>query len=106
MARFILACMLSVAMLPSLARPAAAQISPGEQVTLRDTLEKGLRARTGRERQYIGRVVALVDQEVLSRELVLAVFSKARSRYPDVPLPWFRFALAELAAKKGVQIPF
>jgi hypothetical protein len=106
MARFILAGILSLAVLPSLVRPAAAEISPGEQITLRDTLEKGLRARTDRDRQYIGRVITLIDQQVLSRDLVLAVFSKARQHNPRVPLVPFRFMLGALAAKKGVEIPY
>ena len=106
MARWLLALLLSLAAMPSWGPAGLAQISPGERVSLRDTLEKGLRARTDRDRQYIGRVIALIDQQVLSRDLVLSVFQKARFRNPDVPLVWFRFALAKLAAEKGVEIPY
>ena len=62
--------------------------------------------RTDRDRAYIGRVVALVDDQVLSRDLVLSVFQKARQRHPRVPLVPFRFMLAALAAEKGVEIPY
>jgi hypothetical protein len=106
MARWVLALLLSLIVLPSVAPPGLAQIAPGERITLRDTLEKGLRARTDRDRQYIGRVIALIDQNVLSRDLVLTVFQKARAHNPRVPLVWFRFALAKLAAEKGVEIPY
>jgi hypothetical protein len=106
MARWLLVVLLSLAAMPILPAPAQAQLSPGEQISLRETLEKGLRVRTDRERQYIGRVVALIDQGVLPKDLVLSVFQKARFKNRDVPIVWFRFALAKLAAEKGVEIPF
>jgi len=106
MARWILALLLSLAAMPPLGSMGLAQLPPGERITLRDTLEKGLRARTDRDRQYLGRVITLIDQQVLSRDRVLSVFQKARVQNSRVPLVWFRFALAKLAAEKGVEIPY
>ncbi len=105
MARWLIV-LLALAAMPLAAPASLAQVSPGERISLRETLEKGLRARTDRDRAYIGRVVALVDEGVLSRDLVLSVFQKARQRHPRVPLVPFRFMLAALAAEKGVEIPF
>ncbi len=106
MARWILALLLSLAAMLLVGARAQAQVSPGERISFRETLEKGLRVRTDRERQYIGRVIALVEEQVLSRALVLSVFQKARQRHPRVPMVPFRFMLAALAAEKGVEIPF
>ena len=106
MARWLIAMLLSAPLVALLAPAAAAQITAGERITLRDTLEKGLKARTDRDRQYLGRVVTLVDQRVLSRDLVLTVFEKARQKNARVPLVPFRFMLAALTAKQGVEIPY
>src|SRR5437667_10357571 len=106
MARWVALPLVSLALAASLAPAAPAQLSPGERITFRDTLEKGLKARTDRDRQYLGRVVTLVDQKTLSRELVLTVFEKARQKNARVPRVPFRFMLAALAGEKGVQIPY
>src|SRR5947207_5193552 len=106
MARGVVVLLLSLALAASLAPLATAQLSPGERITFRDTLEKGLKARTDRDRQYLGRVVALVDQKTLSRELVLTLFEKARHQNSRVPLVPFRFMLAAVTAKKGFDIPY
>jgi hypothetical protein len=106
MVRWLIAMLLWASFAPLLAPLAKAEITPGERITLRDTLEKGLKARTDRDRQYVGRVVALVDQKVLSRDLVLSVFEKARQKNARVPLVPFRFMLAAVTAKQGVEIPY
>jgi len=106
MGRWVFSLLFLLAAAAMLPPSAAAQIAPGERVSLRETLEKGLRVRTDRERQYIARVLDLVERKVLPRELVLTVFQKARNRNPRVPLVYFREMLAILAAQKGVQIPF
>jgi hypothetical protein len=104
--RWIIPLLWCAALAASLAPPARAQITPGERITLRDTLEKGLKARTDRDRQYLGRVVTLVDQNVIERRLVLTLFDKARAQNSRVPLVPFRFMLAAVTAKKGIEIPY
>jgi hypothetical protein len=106
MARWIITLLLSAALAASLSPAACAEITAGERITLRDTLEKGLKARIDRDRQYLGRVVALVDQSVLSQQLVLTVFQKARQQNARVPLVPFRFMLAAITAKQGFDIPY
>jgi hypothetical protein len=106
MTRWLLVLLLLYASTAQQAPLAVAAISPGERLSLRDTLEKGLRVHTDRERQYIARVIDLIDSEALSKGLVLTVFQKARQRNPRVPFVYFRPMLDILAAKQGVEIPF
>lgn len=84
----------------------AANPPSAQQITFRETLEKGLRVRLERDRQYVGRVAALVEQGTLPRELVLTIFQKARLRNSRVPTVYFRQALTIVAAQRGVQIPY
>ena len=80
-------------------------LTAAEEPSLKDTLEKGLRARRPVEFQFIAQVVTLVDQGQLPRKLVLGTFHYARKKgNPKYPFPYFQQALILRAAKIGVQI--
>jgi len=80
-------------------RTSAAQAIPD----LKDTLEKGLKARLPREFAFIGLVVAKVESGELPLKVVLGTFKWARRKRP-YPFPYFEFALRRLAAKLGVDL--
>jgi len=86
--------------------PAAAQISPGERISLRETLEKGLRARNDRDRQFVGRVIDLVDRQIFSRELVLILMQQARQRHARVPMVYFVRLVNVMAKEKNLEVPY
>ena len=73
------------------------------EASLKDQLEKGLRARRPEEFAFIGRVVALVDDGKLPVKLVRGTFGWARRKKP-YPFPYFERALKLRAAKIGVVV--
>lgn len=76
-----------------------------EEPSLKDTLEKGLKARLPTEFAFINRVVTLVDQGRLPRKLVLGTFDYARKKgHPKYPFPRFQRAMILRAAKIGVRL--
>ena len=77
------------------------------RASLKETLEKGLRARRPEEFQYVARVAELVDQKELPLDLVMSTFQWARqkSKHTNFPLPYFARGLRERAAKLGLQAP-
>lgn len=84
----------------------AAQVSDsGAQVaSLKDQLEKGLRARRSVEFQFVNRVAQLVDQGRLSKEFVQGCFSWTLRKYRDRKaslVPYFEQVLRQRAAKDG-----
>lgn len=79
--------------------------SGADQVAnLKDTLEKGLKARRPEEFQFIARVVKLVEEGQLPLPLVLGTFKWARSRSSHIPYPYFKRGLQERAARIGVRV--
>ncbi len=87
------------------ARPAlSGSPDPVTGLTLRETLEKGLKARRPVEFQYLARITRMVDRGQLSEPLVRSTFGWARHR-PERPLQQFQFALYERAKKQGVTVP-
>jgi hypothetical protein len=77
----------------------------GEPVaSLRDQLEKGLRARRPVEVQFVRRVAQLVDQRQLSLELVQGTFSWTVKKYRTKKylVPHFEQVLRQRAAKEGI----
>ncbi|MCO6454116.1 MAG: hypothetical protein J5I93_02270 [Pirellulaceae bacterium] len=79
--------------------------SGADQVAnLKDTLEKGLKARRPEEFRFIARVVKLVEEDRLPLPLVLGTFKWARSRSSHVPYPYFKRGLEERAARIGVRV--
>ncbi|MBI1899948.1 MAG: hypothetical protein HYS13_02385 [Planctomycetia bacterium] len=76
----------------------------GRAVTLRDTLENGLRASLPAEKKFIGRVVVLVDRGKLKEDLVKAIFERARQRDFRHPFPYFKVMMTTVANKEGVPL--
>lgn len=72
--------------------------------SLKDTLEKGLRARRPVEFDFIDNVVFLVQKDVLSRQLVMSCFEYARRRDRNQPFRYFAPALRIQAKKLGVDL--
>jgi hypothetical protein len=82
--------------------PAGDSIAQGE-ATLKDVLEKVLRARRPEEFAFIARVVLLVDQQVLPLEMVQGTFNWARKK-PRHPFQYFEQALRVRAKEIGVEL--
>lgn len=74
-------------------------------VPLEDQLKNGLRVTTPGQQQYIRTVVAYVDHGQLPRAMVNLIYEWALKRNPDVPFPYFQYALRVLARKRGIHIP-
>lgn len=90
--------------------PVEAQAPPSGVTTrpsLKDTLEKGLRARRPEEFQYLARVVQKVERQELPLELVMSTFQWARqkTKHANFPFPYFVRALRERAARLGLEAP-
>ncbi|GIW97923.1 MAG: hypothetical protein KatS3mg111_1256 [Pirellulaceae bacterium] len=83
----------------------AEQLTDRNVVSLEDQLVKGLRVVRPDQKLWLKRVVLLVDQKKLPRAMVNVVFKWARQRNPDVPFPYFQFAMRELAKRRGIQLP-
>ena len=77
--------------------------SNAKVASLRDQLEKGLKARRKIEFQFVGHVVQLVDQGRLDRKLVLGTFTFVTKKYRDRKylVPIFEQALRKRAAAEG-----
>ena len=84
------------------ARPTQAQ----NVADLQQQLESGLKARRPVEFAFIRRVVVFVQAELLSEDLVKAVFNWARkkARFKKYPYPYFERAMREEARKRGVPL--
>lgn len=83
------------------------QTARSQEPSLKDTLEKGLKARRPSEFQFIKTVVDMVNAKKLPADMVLAVFHYVRKkkRFKTGLVPYFAAALRQEAAKKGIKIP-
>jgi hypothetical protein len=86
----------------------AAQSSTAQQATaggptLKETLEKGLKARRPSEFAFIEHVVNKVENGQIPVTLVTSTFLWAR-RHPGVPFPYFERGLRERAKKAGISL--
>ncbi len=72
--------------------------------TLKDALEKGLRARRPVEFAFVAQVVAAVEMGVLPLDVVNSAFLWARQTHPRLPFPYFQRALIVLAARRGIRL--
>lgn len=72
--------------------------------SLRDTLVNGLRATRDDQKRFIEHIVELVDDKKLPVSLVYAAFRWARKNRSDYPFPYFKYAIRELAKRKGIPI--
>jgi len=75
-------------------------------VSLKDILEKGLRAYRPTDFTYLAKVVGLVNTGKLTRRFVLGTFHYTRRKYrfKRYLVPYFQRALTLRAAKIGVSI--
>lgn len=99
--------LVGLALLCSALAPVAAnsgERDPVTGLTLRETLEKGLRARRPVEFRYLATITRMVDDGALPETLVRSTFGWARHR-SGRPLQQFQFALYERAKKQGFDIP-
>jgi hypothetical protein len=72
--------------------------------SLKDQLEKGLRARRNVEIQFVARVAQLVDQGLLSKEFVQGTFTYTLKKYRHRTkslVPYFEQVLRQRATKDG-----
>ena len=90
----------------SLAVPLRGQTPGISTLTLRDELEKGLKARRPEEFQFIARVVQLVAKGQLPVDLVKSTFlwARKRTRFEKYPFPFFERALRQRAAQLGISL--
>ena len=92
----------------SWAEAAELDMFPGEAAVqiagLKDQLEKGLKARRPQEFKFIGKVVAMVENDELPLRLVNISFQWARTRHPTYPFPYFENSLYRLCKKEGIEI--
>jgi hypothetical protein len=56
------------------------------------------------DRQFIKRVVAAVEEGLLSESLVRALFTRARRENARYPMPYFIVLLRKIAAEKEIDI--
>lgn len=99
---FLRGC-LTAAMLLAAGRSFAKDKNPDTGLTLRETLEKGLRVRRPQDAQFVARVATLVDQGVLPERTVLSTFQWARKKRKH-PFQYFERALQIQAKKLGLTI--
>jgi hypothetical protein len=71
--------------------------------SLKDTLEKGLKARRPEEFSFVRRVVLLVDTGRLPRSVVESTFLWARAK-EDYPFQYFQMGLTLRAKKLGISM--
>jgi predicted AAA+ superfamily ATPase len=76
-----------------------------EEVSLTDRLRAGLKCRRPEEVEFVEAVVALVDQQKLSKELVFSTYQWAVRQKPDFPFYYFQYGIKRRAAAEGVDIP-
>ncbi len=84
-------------------RPAAAQSR--QQVTFRQQLRYGLRARTAEEVAYLESIVQLVESGALPQRTVNIAFLWSRKKNARFPYPYFSRAVFILAERDGIAIP-
>jgi hypothetical protein len=86
---------------------ACAKTARSETPSLKDTLEKGLKARLPTDFKFIALVVKMVNNETLPKELVMSVFLYVRKkkRFKKSMVPYFAAGLRREALKKGIKIP-
>lgn len=85
--------------------PAVASSSAADQqLTLKDELRYGLRARLPTEIAFIDRVVSHVKKGQLTLSMVRSTFIWARQQSTRRPFPFFQFGLRARAKRIGVSL--
>ena len=104
--RLLFALLLGV-MMGWLTPPASAQPfpqPPPQQITFKQQLEFGLRARTPAEFAYLGSIANLVESGGVPRRIVNIAFLWSRKK-KVYPIPYFARALFLLAQREGITVP-
>ncbi len=73
--------------------------------SLEDQLNKGLRAATPEQKQFVQTVVVYVDQGKIPRAMVNLVYKWSLERNETIPFPYFEYALRVLSKRRGVVLP-
>lgn len=83
------------------------QAAQSKTPSLKDTLEKGLKARLPSDFKFIALVVKMVNNKTLPKSMVLSVFHYVRKKkqFKRNLVPYFAGALRLEAKKKGIKIP-
>jgi hypothetical protein len=81
------------------------RIAP-EGISLKQALEKGLKARRPSEFAYIELVVKKVEEGKLPQSMVERSFLWARRKNSAIPMPYFERSLQIMAKKIGVNLPY
>jgi len=104
----IFSCLAALPLLVCTARPSQAQVPRGP--VLEERLLVGLRVKTDSDRQFISRVVDLVERRILPVRLVDSAFFWARAKatrhrsLQNNPMVYFRPALILRARAIGVEL--
>ncbi|MCA9179645.1 MAG: hypothetical protein KDB14_34555 [Planctomycetales bacterium] len=79
----------------------------GDVAGLKDTLEKGLRARVSDDFAFIAVVVSMVETNQLPRSMVTGTFNWVRKNrsHKKYMVPYFEQVLRSRAAQAGISIP-
>ncbi len=83
----------------------AERLTPQNLATLEDQLNKGLRAATPDQLEFVQVVVAFVDQGKIPRAMVNLVYKWALERNASIPFPYFAYAMRVLSKRRGVELP-
>ena len=96
-----------VAIVTGMTGMGSSTLSAAETATLRDQLEKGLKARLPDEFAFIDTVVTMVDNGTLPEELVDKIFFYVRKTrgHRKYLVPYFERLLRLKAAEMGIAIP-
>jgi len=81
------------------------RVAPGG-ISLKQALEKGLKARRPSEFKFIQLVIKKVEEGKLPVKMVERTFLWARRQQQEFPMPYFEKAMQIQAKKLGVDLPF
>lgn len=106
--RFVLALLIALS-IPAAPLQQLSAVQPSNRAdvaSLKDILEKGLRAYRPTDFTYITKVIGLVNTGKLTRRFVLSTFHYVRRKYrfKRYLVPYFQRALTIRAAKIGVAV--
>ena len=98
----VLALLAVVAAPPHQTRQVNAEVTARDKITLKDTLNTGLKSRRKQEFAFIDRIVQLVDSRKLPLPIVLGIFKKAKTKRH--PFQYFEEAMRREAKRRKVTI--
>jgi hypothetical protein len=84
---------------------AASWVTAQQIATFEEQLRAALKARRPVEFSFISKVVVLVNNDKLPKDLVTALMHYARKKHDKYPYPWFEQAVRIKAKELSVEIP-